>query len=271
MARRLWMNQVILLKNISKDKVSLIMKTPVFITNFNLCTWPKAMVGELQRMKDCGHIIIIDNNSTYKPTLEWYDSLNGNDDVSVILTGKNHGHLVLWQLGLDKWIKKEFGYSDYIATDPDLDLSECPDDTIARLREIWYDSPSYPYIYQDERGIEFNGFRLNVKDKIGLGIRTDDIPQNALFFQPAEHRYKKQPIYNNLNLVPVDTTFAFHNVDTYQVCISGARTLPPYEMRHLPYYITPEEMKTNFEFQQYLDKASHSSTAKKIADGIKID
>jgi hypothetical protein len=71
-------------------------------------------------------------------------------------------------------------------------------------------------------------------------------------------------------LAPVDTTFAFYHADTYQVCISGARTMTPYEVRHLPYYITPLEMESDWEFRQYLDKANHSSTAKKIADGLQI-
>ena len=246
------------------------MKVPILITNFNLYTWPKAMVKELQRMKECGPIIIIDNNSTYQPTLEWYDSLKGNEDVSVVRTGQNFGHLVVWRLGIDKRIKAEFGHPDYIVTDPDLDLSGCPDDTIVRMRELWYDSPSYPYIYRDEDAKGFNGVEFNIKDKIGLGIRVDDIPENALFFQSAEHRYHKQPTYGDLRLAPVDTTFAFYHVDTYQVCISGARTLAPYEVRHLPYYITPVEMNSDSEFRQYLDKANHSSTAKKIADGLQI-
>jgi hypothetical protein len=46
--------------------------------------------------------------------------------------------------------------------------------------------------------------------------------------------------------------------------------MTPYEVRHLPYYITPLEMESDWEFRQYLDKANHSSTAKKIADGLQI-
>ncbi|NBU32988.1 MAG: hypothetical protein EBS36_07480, partial [Actinobacteria bacterium] len=96
-------------------------------------------------------------------------------------------------------------------------------------------------------------------------------PADALFFQQAELRYKKQPIWNGLQLAPVDTTFAFYHHEHYQrVCISGARMVAPYEVRHLPYYITKEDMNADWEFRQYLDKANHASTAKKIADGLNV-
>jgi len=44
-------------------------KIPVIITNFNLYTWPKAMVKKLMRMPGVGPILIVDNDSTYGPTL----------------------------------------------------------------------------------------------------------------------------------------------------------------------------------------------------------
>ncbi len=55
----------------------------------------------------------------------------------------------------------------------------------------------------EEEGDPFNGVKFSVKDKIGLGIRTDDVPADALFFQQAELRYKNQPYFHDLQLAPV--------------------------------------------------------------------
>lgn len=246
-------------------------KIPVIITNFNLYTWPKAMVKKLKQMQDVGPILILDNGTTYAPTLEWYEQLKLEaNDVAVIRTGGNFGHLVAWQAQIPMQLF-QMGYPDYIVTDPDLDLSALPNDTLMLMREAWYDLPVKTYMYEQEEGDPFNGVMFTVKDKIGLGIRTDDIPADALFFQQAELRYKKQPTWNNLQLAPVDTTFAFYHHEHYQrVCISGARMVAPYECRHLPYYLTAEDLNADWEFRQYLDKANHASTAKKIADGLQI-
>jgi len=246
-------------------------KIPVIITNFNLYTWPKAMVKKLMRMPGVGPILIVDNDSTYGPTLEWYEQLKLEaNEVAVIRTGGNFGHLVAWQAQIPQQLF-DMGYPDYIVTDPDLDLSALPDDTLLRMRELWYDLPEKSYMYEQEEGDPFNGVRFSVKDKIGLGIRTDDVPADALFFQQAELRYKNQPYFHDLQLAPVDTTFAFYHHQRYQrVVIGGARMAAPYECRHLPYYLTADDLNADWEFRQYLDKANHASTAKKIADGLKI-
>jgi len=246
-------------------------KIPVIITNFNLYSWPKAMVKELKRMQDVGPILIVDNGSTYAPTLEWYEQLKQeSNEIAIVHAGRNYGHLVAWQAQIPMQLF-QMGYPDYIVTDPDLDLSGLPDDTLLRMRQLWYELPEKSYVYEQEKGDPFNGVRFSVKDKVGLGIRTDDVPADAVFFQQAELRYKKQPIWNGLQLAPVDTTFAFYHHEHYkQVLIGGARMVAPYEVRHLPYYITKEDMNADWEFRQYLDKANHASTAKKIADGLNI-
>jgi len=46
----------------------------VFIINRNLCTWPKKMVEDIKSFDLLKRIIIVDNQSTYGPTLDWYDS-----------------------------------------------------------------------------------------------------------------------------------------------------------------------------------------------------
>ena len=48
------------------------MNIPVIINNRNLFTWPKAMVERIKEYDGVGEIIIVDNDSTYPPLLEWY-------------------------------------------------------------------------------------------------------------------------------------------------------------------------------------------------------
>ena len=245
-------------------------KIPVIITNFNLYTWPKAMVKKLMRMPGVGPILIVDNDSTYGPTLEWYEQLKLEaNEVAVIRTGGNFGHLVAWQAQIPQQLF-DMGYPDYIVTDPDLDLSALPDDTLLRMRELWYDLPEKTYMYEQEEGDPFNGVKFSVKDKIGLGIRTDDIPADALFFQQAELRYKNQPYFHDLQLAPVDTTFAFYHHQRYQrVVIGGARMVAPYECRHLPYYLTADDLNADWEFGSTLTKPTTPAPPRRLRTGLK--
>ncbi len=200
-------------------------KIPVIITNFNLYTWPKAMVKKLMRMPGVGPILIVDNDSTYGPTLEWYEQLKLEaNEVAVIRTGGNFGHLVAWQAQIPQQLF-DMGYPDYIVTDPDLDLSALPDDTLLRMRELWYDLPEKSYMYEQEEGDPFNGVKFSVKDKIGLGIRTDDVPADALFFQHDQHSCgclrilrKPLPIFiSNCSLVIVFNLTDFAQVTGRQI------------------------------------------------------
>lgn len=248
---------------------------PIIINNRNLSIWPKAMVAELKRMKLCGPIVVVDNDSSNPDTLKWYyEELSKDSNAVVIYARLNGGHKAPFTLGVPISLKEQFGYRYYIVTDPDLDLSACPDTTIEEMLDM--------YQNMDESIFDFKGNRCNLKDKIGIGIRTDDVPKNALFMHPCELEYaawkpakpnwKRPDDTRVVQPALVDTTFALYDFNRiHHYGMGGCRTIH-IQMRHLPYYFTPDNFDSDTaeakEFRTYLATANNSSTAKLIQQGI---
>ena len=125
--------------------------TNCFIINYNRLTPLKAMVEYLKTIPEINPIII-DNNSTYEPLIEYYKS----KPCELELLSLNWGCCAFWQTNLmDKYEAKN---GNYIITDSDLDISQVPTDFMGVLRE----------------GLN----RYNV-DKCGFSLRLDDLPKNT--------------------------------------------------------------------------------------------
>jgi hypothetical protein len=63
----------------------------VIINNRDLLTWTKAMVDKIKTLDNVGEIFILDNASTYKPLLEWYERKSEHKDLIEYLL-ENHYH-----------------------------------------------------------------------------------------------------------------------------------------------------------------------------------
>lgn len=138
----------------------------VVINNRNRLTTTKNMVEKLLELNPKEYIIIIDNDSTYPPLLEWYEKMIGNPNNNVVVNfEKNEGHLALWATGLDKELGDYFVY-----TDSDIILPN-------EFHHSW-------------KTILFNQLKWNEKSyqKVALGIHIDDLPDH--------YRYKNQVIRN---------------------------------------------------------------------------
>jgi hypothetical protein len=248
---------------------------PIIIINRDLATWPRAMVNELRRMKYCGPVVIMDNDSTNPETHKWYSELAKDDNAVVIYVRNNGGHKIPWTMSIPWSLKHQFGYDRYIATDPDLDLSGCPDTTIEHLMDLQDNIQETPYDFFLPGMKE--PVKFNMLDKIGLAIDISDVPEGAIFYNQEETAYwdfckPKLPNYAKLNAppmqaVPVDTTLAIYNTTrAHRYFIGGSRTLDV-KMKHLPYYITKETVNDDTEamrdFRYYIERAGVSSTAKK--------
>lgn len=210
-------------------------KIPVIINNRDLLTWPKAMVEKIKTYNNVGEIIILDNGSTYKPLLDWYDT-NPCEIVKI----QNMGHTAPWDSGLIKRLNSKY----YIVSDPDLGIEETPTDTITHLLE------------------RLEKFNLS---KIGLGLRWDLTPIDSPYFEHI-FNYEKRRIFqskfeDNVYLnVAIDTTFAVYSHDSY--FIGGACTGGDYMAKHHPWYLTEEERNDDSEFMYYIKNASNSSSYK---------
>lgn len=186
---------------------------PVVINNRNRFTYLLQLITWLEKagMKN---IIILDNDSTYPPLLDYYSKTKHR----VVKLGDNVGHLALWKSKLFD----EIGSRYYIYTDPDLvPVDNCPADLAAFLLE---QLKKYPAI-----------------EKIGTGLKIDDLPDHYSGKQKVidwEKRYWEMPVAENIFNAEVDTTFAL-----YRPYTNGAkwvapayRTGPPYVAYHLPWY-----------------------------------
>jgi hypothetical protein len=189
-------------------------KIPLVINNRNRFTYLKAMIDWFKpdRMAE---IIILDNDSTYEPLLDYYKTL----DCQVVKLGKNLGHTALYS-----WNgHHNFKSKNFIYTDPDLLPTEtCPKNII-------------PYLMY----LKHEHFFSN---KIGIMLETTDLPDH--------YKYKKDVLeltkhycHNRLKtcfISHVDTTFAMYDIDN----VAGKEhflgncllTDRPYVMRHLPWY-----------------------------------
>lgn len=215
------------------------MKIPVIINNCNLLTWPRAMVERIQRYNDVGEVIIIDNGSTYAPLLEWYET----KPCHIVRTA-NVGHKAPWITGVVKELTADHEY--YVVTDPDLDLSTTPDDTLQYLQEKLVESEL---------------------PKLGLMLDLQAVKPEMLYYRYLHWfergRRMTSPIINDLmTRLTVDTTFAIYPASCKAYFVGGGSTMPPYQCRHLPWLFTRETITQDPEFVYYLEHASTSASIK---------
>jgi hypothetical protein len=217
------------------------MKIPVIINNRNLLTYPKKMLEHILTFEDVGDVIIVDNQSTYEPLLNWYET----KPCEVIKT-TNNGHLSPWIINLHKKINSKF----YVVTDSDLDLSITPKDCLLHLKE---------------KLEKYNKF-----SKIGLSLNNWGVSENSPYHNFlknwAKSTWDSNSIHDGLLLnQEIDTTFALYDLDRYYRGVSCA-TYSPYSVNHIPWDFTNdfiEDMENkNYEYFFYLKESNSSSSYK---------
>lgn len=169
------------------DITSILTSVKVVINNRNRLSTTKKMVETLLSLNADEHIIIIDNESTYPPLLEWYEQVMNNPKywgkVEVMFC-KNEGHLALWGTGLYKELGEYFVY-----TDSDIELNE-----------------DFP---MDWKEIMLN-LHLQYDKKVALALKIDDIPEHYRYRNQVtrnEGRWWLVEVQEDLYLADTDTTF----------------------------------------------------------------
>lgn len=191
---------------------------------------------------EAGHhnITILDNDSSYPPLLEYYETLEGI--ATVVKLSKNLGSKALWSWGESRKIVR----APFIYTDPDVVPSkECPDDLISFLL----------------RAANYLGY----PHKIGLALRIDDIPDcyapatqvrnwESQFWQHKIGDFENVPLYH----AAIDTTFALYT-DFAPFSLHGVRTGAPYIARHLPWYADSTQPTEEEKYYEHnASKAFHN-------------
>ena len=196
---------------------------------------------------DAGYrnLIILDNNSTYPPLLEYYNKLKEQwgGHIKIVMLGKNLGYKALWLSGILEELKIS---TPYVYTDPDVvPIERCPKNFVKRLMKI----------------LDSN----HEIRKVGLGLVWEDIT----FSDKEETQRRESDFYvgsqigDNLHYAQVDTTFALYsNVRHYSLRFS-LRTTDHLMLYHLPWYFDYDNLPEDEKYyMEHADKNSVTSVKK---------
>lgn len=174
------------------EKYSANNNIPVIIISYNMLTYVRDTVNQLRKYTD--NIIIVDNNSSYPPLLEYLQTLETEGVIKVFRMSENHGHMVY----LHEDVQKLINGDKYIITDPDLLFNpNLPVNFIDILSEISDNYNAYKV-----------GFALSL-DNLRDGMEYKSIPLPIW-----ESRFWENPLKNDnyeLYDAEIDTTFCLIN------------------------------------------------------------
>ena len=185
-------------------------------------------------------IFLIDNASTYPPLLSYYEEIIQDGRVTVIRLSRNFGHRAIWQARLLQQLNIT---TPYVYTDPDLlPIEDCPKGVVARLYQVLR---RYPFL-----------------EKVGVGLKTDDITLNQQQTQEMQRReFLQVPVEEQLYVAACDTTFALYGPIRHYTLSPAMRTNGNLLFRHLPWYLDPQNLPEDEAY--YVAHADSSSTFSK--------
>lgn len=190
-------------------------------------------------------IIVVDNGSHGPRTLAVLKEL-ATEGVTVHALDNNHGHTVVSDV-----IKP--ADKQYIVTDPDLELSGLPEDTIVRLLEISKTTGAF------KAGLALRQEPEDFLEGIYFRGNTITTHENVFWKHRIEALHPLEAYYAD-----IDTTFAVYTAGNTK---QNVRLAGPYCVRHLPWHKSwvenapPEELK---EYLCHLDVARISTTSRLI-------
>lgn len=201
---------------------------PIYINVFNRLTTTKSLVEHCLMMRNAVPIIV-DNNSTWGPLIDWYSQVQG--DIEIVRLGRNEGHHAPWMvIEQQSSFFRKWGQDKYVVTDCDLDIGDVPCDVLEHLE------------------IPLSWLSISVV-KSGLTLKIDDLPewQNGVVSWESQFWRRKFSQDDRFYEAPIDTTFAMYSCETpflvakttSQIC---SRSTPPYTARHMPWYLDGENL-----------------------------
>lgn len=204
------------------DITSIATCTSVVINNRNRLTTTANMVEKLLLLNPIEHIVIIDNDSTYPPLLEWYEYIANNPRFRGkvdIVYAKNEGHLAIWATELYKDLGEFFVY-----TDSDIELNA-----------------DFP---MDWKEIMLNTWK-KYQCKVALALKIDDLPDHYRYKNQVirnEGRWWLEEVEQNVYKADTDTTFfLMQNIgDNRYDSVRLAR--PDLIARHSAWYINIDKL-----------------------------
>ncbi len=203
---------------------------PVIINNFNRLALVKKQIEWLLSLDQKVSILIVDNDSTLPPLLEFYKSINA-PNIQVIPLRFNS-----WRLGAAYIAKQLVSFKKVIITDSDLlPYSSTPKDIVQHLSNLL---DKYPKA-----------------NHIGLSLELNDIPDDSpmkakvikyesQFWEPNTSRINDE-VYD----AKIDTTFAmYRNSSTILDTGPALRTVRPYTLKHVDWYLRPKDYSDEYKY-----------------------
>ncbi len=221
------------------------MSVPVFVNVFNRITTTRKLCEQIAAI-DNAVPIIVDNNSTWEPLLEWYRTC----PFQVIRLTENLGHHAPWKAG----IVGQQRHGLYCVTDCDLDLDGIP----ANLMEVL----QAPFYWR----------RMPTVVKSGVALRIDDLPAWQTQVKEWESRFWKHRVGGDYYSAPIDTTLAMyraqtpHRIATKVAGVRAVRVGGQYTARHVPWYLDTTNLDE--ENANYFATANESNSWR--PDGNKL-
>lgn len=219
------------------------MTVPVFVNCFNRLTLTRTLCEQIAAL-DNAVPIIVDNNSTWEPLIDWLNDC----PFEVIRLTENLGHHACWKAGIVNRPNNGF----YCVTDCDLDLQGIPADLMEVLR--------HPMVKWSVPPI-----------KSGVALRIDDLPPWQTTVRQWEQRFWRHrigPYYH----APIDTTLAMYRANTpvrlatRVAGIRATRVAGQHTARHMPWYLDPTNLDE--ENANYFATANDSNSWK--PEGTKL-
>lgn len=202
---------------------------PIVINNRNRLTFLRQLIEALEK-RAYSNIIILDNQSSWPPLLDYYRQINHR----VVYLNANLGYNALEKIPLYRELRK--GY--FVYTDSDIVPAEhCPDDFLLRFLRL----------LQEHDEIQ----------KVGFSLKIDDLPDHFADKQKIiswEKDYFESSFNDEAYEAPIDTTFALHRPYALISTVGGyrmLRTAAPLEAKHMPWYNDSSQLSDEELF--YLD------------------
>lgn len=196
--------------------------TPIIILNKDRLEPLKMLVEALQK-RDYTNITIIDNQTTYQPTLDWYKVSGTNVFINTIdQTLYDTGTFYRLACELNVHPFSELIKNYYVFTDSDVvPQSFAPDDFIDQMISVCKE--------------------LNVP-KVGMGLRIDDLPDNdfskyVISLEAGMWTNKIPHESYDVYKAGVDTTFAVYAPNVPPLLMQNVvRMGGDFIAKHIPWY-----------------------------------
>lgn len=208
---------------------------PIFIITFNQFSNLGRVIASYRRLSTPVDIIVHDNGSDHPAMLSLLDQL-ARDDVKVFYNSKisTAADLNNVSLTVEEYFRGKSAPTNYVVTDPDIDLSCADPDSLRVYGELLDAFPS--------------------AQCVGPMLRIDDIPRSyplraAATDRHIEQFWKHRPKWVTTSWgrvayqeARIDTTFALHRAgEKFSRLKKGIRVYYPFEAHHLDWYIDEHE------------------------------